>query len=102
MSAVKLQAPVVSTKVNAQQVEDMRGAVNELADGEFASDGEQYGKRTTAGSMAATYLRMLAINKTHRARTWEVAPEKWVFGIAPRPPKRESTKKSEATPATKK
>jgi hypothetical protein len=88
MGAVKLQAPVVSRKVDAQQVQDLRGAVAELQDGEFASDGKTYAKRGEAGGMAATYLRMLGISKTHRARTWETEPGAWVFGIAPRPPKR--------------
>jgi len=93
MGAVKLQAPVVSRKVTAQDVADLRGAVAELQPGEFASDGKTYEKRSEAGGMAATYLRMLGINSTHRARTWESAPGAWVFGIAPRPPKREASTK---------
>lgn len=92
MGAVKLQAPVVSRKVDAAAVADMRGAIADLADGEFASDGKTYGKRTEAGGMATTYIRMLGISQTHRARTWESAPGTWVFGIAPRPPKKVSTK----------
>lgn len=91
--AVKLQAPTVSRKVNASEVEDMRGAVADLTDGEFASDGKTYAKRSEAGGMASTYLRMLGISSTHRARTWESAPGAWVFGIAPRPPKREAAPK---------
>ena len=94
--ALKLKAPVVSRKVSAQEVEDMKGAINDLADGEFASDGKKYSKRSEAGGMAATYLRMTGLSKTHRARTWESAPGAWVFGIGPRPPKRESTKKNGA------
>lgn len=94
--AVKLSAPVVSRKVNAQEVEDMRGAVNDLAEGEFASDGQTYADRSKAGQQASTYLRMLGITKTHRARTWESAPGAWVFGIAPRPPKRAT--KTQAAP----
>ena len=101
MGAVKLQAPVVSRKVDAQEVEDMKAAISDLADGEFASDGKTYAKRGEAGGMAATYLRMTGLSKTHRARTWESAPGAWVFGIAPRPPKRESTKKN-GTAAPKK
>lgn len=100
--AVKISAPVTSTKVNKTQVEDMRGAVSELGAGEFASDGIEYDKRSAAGGMATTYIRLLGISQTHRARTWETAPEKWVFGIAPRPEKKENKKVSTAPNAPKK
>lgn len=94
--AVKLQAPVTSRKVDAAGVQGMREAVGDLQPGEFASDGETYSERSKASSMASTYLSLLGIRETHRARTWEAAPGAWVFGIAPRPPKRETKPRKNA------
>jgi hypothetical protein len=78
----KMQVPVTSSLVSAEQVEAMIADFNALEAGEAATDGETYDSRAKANNIASTYLRLMRQKGVEaRSRTFELSPGAFTFGI---------------------
>lgn len=78
----KMQVPVTSSLVSAEQVEAMIADFHALEAGEAATDGNTYDSRTKANNIASTYLRLMRQKGVDaRSRTFELSPGSFTFGI---------------------
>jgi hypothetical protein len=96
----KMQIPVTSSLVSAEQVDTMVADFEALADGEAATDGNTYDTRAKANNVSSTYLRLMKQRGVEaRSRTFEVKAGQWVFGILH--PTKPPVAKEEAPPKAK-